>query len=135
MSPRPQVAVGAIVCRSDELLLVRRGRAPAMGEWSVPGGRLEAGERLSEAVVRELREETGLDADCGALVGIAERLGAEHHFVILDFEMSLTSDRDPVAGDDAAEVRWVPLVDVAGMKLVGGLARFLADHGIIPPIK
>jgi len=135
MSPRAEVAVGAIVCRGDELLLVRRGRAPAVGEWSVPGGRLEPGERLSEAVVRELREETGLDADCGALVGIAERLGAEHHFVILDFEMSLISDRDPVAGDDAVDVRWVPLVDVAGMELVEGLAQFLADHGIIPPIK
>ena len=135
MTPRAQVAVGAIVCRGDELLLVRRGRAPAMGEWSVPGGRLEPGERLSDAVVRELREETGLDADCGALVGIAERVGTEHHFVILDFEMSLIGSREPVPGDDAAEVCWVPLADVARMDLVEGLAGFLTDHGIIPPIE
>ncbi|MYJ35492.1 MAG: NUDIX domain-containing protein, partial [Acidimicrobiaceae bacterium] len=71
---RAEVAVGAIVRRSDELLLVRRGHPPAVGEWSVPGGRVEPGELLMEAVVRELHEETGLRGVCGPLVGWVERI-------------------------------------------------------------
>ena len=62
---RPEIAVGAIAVRGDELLLIRRGHGPAAGEWSVPGGRVEPGEPLSVAVLRELKEETGLAAVCG----------------------------------------------------------------------
>lgn len=128
---RPTVAVGAVVVDHDRLLLVRRGRGPAAGWWSVPGGRVEAGETLAEAVTRELREETGLDGVCGPLLGWVERIDPEEHFVILDFEVTLVGDDQPVAGDDAAEARWVELHDVAEMALVDGLAEFLHDHGII----
>lgn len=130
----PQVCVGAIVVVADHLLLVRRGRGPAAGEWSVPGGRVEPGELLAEAVVRELAEETGLEGVCGELVGWVERIGDDHHFVILDFAVTLLDDRPPVAGDDAAEVAWVPLADVAEHRLVDGLAEFLHEHGIIQTI-
>jgi 8-oxo-dGTP diphosphatase len=131
---RPEVAVGAIAQRGDELLLIRRGRGPAAGEWSVPGGRVELGEPLSVAVLRELREETGLEALCGPLIGWVERITAHHHFVILDFEVTVIDDGEPVAGDDAAEARWVPLGDVAELDLVEGLAEFLHEHGIISTI-
>jgi len=131
---RAEVAVGAIVRRSGELLLVRRRRSPAAGEWSVPGGRVEPGELLMEAVVRELHEETGLRAVCGPLVGWVERTGEDHHFVILDFEATVTGDLEPVAGSDAAEARWWPVSEVAALPLVEGLAEFLYDHGIIPTI-
>ncbi|MDE0162170.1 MAG: NUDIX hydrolase [Acidimicrobiaceae bacterium] len=134
MIERAEVAVGAIVRRSGELLLVRRGRSPAAGEWSVPGGRVEPGELLMEAVVRELHEETGLRAVCGPLVGWVERTGEDHHFVILDFEATVTGDLEPVAGSDAAEARWWPVSEVAALPLVEGLAEFLYDHGIIPTI-
>lgn len=134
MIERAEVAVGAIVRRSGELLLVRRGRSPAAGEWSVPGGRVEPGELLMEAVVRELHEETGLRAVCGPLVGWVERTGEDHHFVILDFEATVASDLEPVAGSDAAEARWWPVSEVAALPLVEGLAEFLYDHGIIPTI-
>lgn len=130
----PQLAVGAISVCADELLLVRRGRPPAAGRWSVPGGRVEGGELLSEAVLRELREETGLEGVCGSLVGWAERIDSEHHHVILDFEVTVLDPGGPRAGDDADEVRWVPLADVAELHLVDGLAEFLHDHGIIPTI-
>ncbi len=85
---RPETCVGAIVRRDDALLLVLRGREPGRGRWSVPGGRVEAGETLARAVVRELKEETGLDGVCGPFVGWVERIGADHHFVILDFEVT-----------------------------------------------
>ncbi|MBA2283156.1 MAG: NUDIX domain-containing protein [Acidimicrobiia bacterium] len=131
---KPAVAVGAIVVVADRLLLVRRGRGPAAGEWSVPGGRVEPGETLAEAVVRELAEETGLEGVCGELVGWAERIGPDHHYVILDFRVTILEDREAIAGDDAAEVAWIPLADVAEQRLVEGLAEFLHDHGVITTI-
>ncbi len=130
----PVVAVGAVVVVDDRLLLIRRGRGPAAGEWSGPGGRVERGETLAEAVVRELAEETGVEAVCGPLVGWVERISDEHHFVILDFWATLLDDRPPVAGDDAAEAEWVPLSDVAERRLVDGLAEFLHQHGVIETI-
>jgi 8-oxo-dGTP diphosphatase len=130
----PEVCVGAIVVDGDDLLMIRRGRGPAQGEWAVPGGRVEAGELLAEAVVRELLEETGLEGICEDLVGWAERIGSDHHHVILDFRVTLLERRDPTAGDDAAEAAWVPLADVAELPLAEGLAEFLHDHGIIATI-
>jgi 8-oxo-dGTP diphosphatase len=129
---RPELCVGAVAVDDDLILLVRRGRGPAEGVWSVPGGRVEPGETLAEAVVRELHEETGLVGVCEGFVGWAERIGEDHHFVILDFSVTILSDPDPVAGDDAAEVAWVPLGQVADLELVDGLAEFLHDHGILP---
>jgi 8-oxo-dGTP diphosphatase len=128
---RPEVCVGAVVVADEALLLIRRGRGPAQGSWSVPGGRVERGETLAEAVVRELREETGLAGVCGELLGWVERIGDGYHFVILDFEVVLLDDAEPRAGDDAAEAAWVPLHEVAELNLVEGLAEFLADHGVI----
>ena len=132
--PRPEVAVGAVAVDHDRLLLVRRGRGPAQGSWSVPGGRVHRGETLAEAVTRELREETGLEGVCGPFLGWAELLDDELHVVILDFEVTIVDDAEPAAGDDAAEVAWVDLADVAEKALVDGLAEFLHDHGIIETI-
>lgn len=134
MITRAEVAVGAIVRRAGRLLLVRRGRPPAAGEWSVPGGRVEPGELLAEAVVRELAEETGLDGVCGPFVGWVERIDDDSHFVILDFEVMVPDDRAPRAGGDAAEARWWRLEEVAELPLVDGLAEFLYDHDMLPTI-
>jgi len=128
---RPELCVGAVVVTDAKLLMVRRGRGPAQGRWSVPGGRVERGETLAEAVVRELGEETGVAGVCGELLGWVERIDDEAHYVILDFVVVPLSDADPVAGDDAAEVAWVPLGEVPELPVVDGLAEFLADHGII----
>lgn len=132
--PRPELCVGAIAMLDGNLLLVRRGQGPAAGEWSVPGGRVEAGELLAEAVVREVEEETGLECVCGALVGWVERLDEDHHFVILDFEVTVLDDTEPQAGDDASEAAWVPLPDVTERQLVDGLAEFLHQHGYLDVI-
>ena len=123
--------MGAVVVADERILLVRRGRGPAQGEWSVPGGRVERGETLAEAVVRELLEETGIDGACGALIGWAERIDDVDHHVILDFAVVPFDDAEPVAGDDAAEACWVPLHQVGELNLVDGLVEFLVDHAII----
>lgn len=131
----PEVAVGAVVIDDDRLLLIRRGRGVAVGQWSLPGGVVEAGELLAEAVVRELLEETGLEGVCGSLVGVVERFIEGRHYVILDHHVTLLEpDTTPVAGDDAAEVAWVALSEVAEWPLVAGLAEFLHDHGILATI-
>ncbi len=132
--PGPGVGVGAIAIDNERLLMIRRGHGPAAGEWSIPGGRVEAGETLAEAVVRELEEETGLEGVCGEFVGWDERIGEEFHFVLLAFKVTLLEVNEPVAGDDAAEAAWVPLADVADRQLVDGLAEFLHDHGILEVI-
>jgi 8-oxo-dGTP diphosphatase len=128
---RPELCVGAVAVDDDLILLIRRGRGPAEGVWSVPGGRVEAGETLAEAVVRELHEETGLVGVCEGFVGWVERMVEGHHYVILDFSVTILSDLEPVAGDDAAEAIWVPLAELADLKLADGLAEFLHDHGIL----
>ncbi len=127
----PEVCVGAVAVDDGRLLLVRRGRGPARGEWSVPGGRVERGETLAEAVVRELAEETGIEGVCGALIDWVERVDDERHHVIFDFAVDVLEPRTPVAGDDAAEAAWVPLDEVAGLLLVEGLAELLHRHGIL----
>jgi 8-oxo-dGTP diphosphatase len=128
---RPELAVGAIVVDDDRLLMIRRGHGPAAGTWSVPGGHIERGETAAEAVVRELQEETGLDGLSGGLIGWIELIEPTHHLVVLDFRVDLLVDDQPRAGSDAVEAVWVPLADVADLALAPGLARFLAEHGII----
>lgn len=135
---RPEVCVGAIAIHDGRLLLIRRGHGPGAGEWSVPGGRVEGGETLVEAVVRELLEETGVEAVCDRLVGWAERIGdgisGDHHYVILDFAVTVLEPSTVRAGTDAAEVEWVPVDEVADRPLVEGLADFLHEHGVISVI-
>jgi mutator protein MutT len=131
---RPEVCVGAVAVDDGRLLMIRRGHGPAAGYWSIPGGRVESGETMAEALVRELAEETGLEGVCGNLIGWVERIGTEYHYVILDFAVTVLDDRSPTAGSDAAEAEWVPLADVAERRLVDGLAEFLHDHGVIETI-
>jgi ADP-ribose pyrophosphatase YjhB (NUDIX family) len=133
-APRPELCVGALVVDDDRLLVIRRGRGPAAGSWSIPGGHVERGETIAEAVVRELAEETGLEGVCGDLIGWTELVDAEQHSVILDFEVTLLGDAEPVAGDDAAEAAWIALDDVAELPLAPKLAEFLYTHGIIATI-
>jgi len=132
-APRPEVCVGAIAVDSNRILLIRRGTAPGAGQWSVPGGRVERGETIQEAVLRELREETALEGVAGALVGWVERVGPDHHFVILDFAVRVTSTQPPSAGDDVTDARWIPFAELGSLDLVPGLLEFLRVHAVVPP--
>lgn len=127
-APRPEVAVGAVCVRDGRLLLVRRGHGPGTGAWSLPGGRVEPGETLAQAVVRELAEETGLRGRAGDLAGLAERMTEGYHYVILDYWVQ--AEGDPVAGDDALDVTWATLADLDRLPLVAELAAWLSAHDV-----
>jgi 8-oxo-dGTP diphosphatase len=130
------VAVGAIVIDKGSILLVKRNREPARGQWSLPGGRVELGETLREALAREVREETGVDVDVDGLIGTAERVVRDDdgdiafHYVILDYVCTPRST-DVKAGDDADDARWVPVGEMADLHLTAGLLEFLADRGVL----
>lgn len=126
----PVLAVAAVCVREGRLLLVKRGRGAAVGQWAVPGGKVEFGESLAAAVRRELWEETGLEGTVGPLCGIAERYAAGQHYVILDFWVEVPSGF-PVAADDAADVRWVDRSELDGLPVVPLLRGFLAEHGVL----
>ena len=114
---RPIVAVGAVILDAGRVLLVRRGQEPLKGEWSLPGGAVEAGETLSAALVREVREETSLDIDVVPVVEVLDSIRrdadgrAEFHYVIIDYACRVRSGTSTVAahGTDASDVQWVPI--------------------------
>jgi 8-oxo-dGTP diphosphatase len=128
---RPEVCVGAVVLDDDRLLLIRRGHGPAAGHWSLPGGRVEFGETMVEALVREVQEETGLEVVVGDYIGYVEIFADDAHFVVHDYYATAFDAEFLVAGDDAAEAAWCDLHAVPEMNLSAGLAEFLADNRII----
>jgi 8-oxo-dGTP diphosphatase len=133
-SERPVVGVGAIVVDDGALLMVQRGREPAAGLWSIPGGRVEAGESLAQALEREVAEETGLEVVAGPLAGIHEVLGPRH-YVVLDFHAALRRRAMPAAGADAADARWVPLESIPDLECTPRLIDTLTSWGVLagPP--
>ncbi|CNE22527.1 ADP-ribose pyrophosphatase [Mycobacterium tuberculosis] len=124
--------VGGIVHDGDgRLLLVRRGRPPGAGQWSIPGGRVEPGEDDPAAVARELREETGLEVAVGALAGTVERPGPGGvTYEIHDYTATVTGGTLR-AGDDAAEVRWVGPDDLGSLPVTPGLLDALTQWGVL----
>ncbi|MGI8330799.1 NUDIX hydrolase [Actinomadura scrupuli] len=125
--------VGAVVHDpAGRLLLIRRGHPPMEGLWSLPGGRVEPGEADAEAVVRELREETGLEVVPGALVGSVIRPGP--HGVSYDIHdyAATVAGGVPRAGDDAAEVRWVTEAELRALPTTPGLVEALTAWNVMP---
>jgi 8-oxo-dGTP diphosphatase len=131
----PRLAVGAVVVKDDALLMVRRGGDPGRGLWSLPGGHVERGEYISNALAREVKEETGVDVTAGELIGIFEIVGSDHHFVVLDFAAEALSSGDPVAAGDADEARWVPLKEVAALPCTPRFVETMSAWGVLPEQK
>ena len=118
----PLVGVGAVIVKESRVLLIRRGTPPLLGEWSLPGGVLECGETLREAVAREAREETGLAVEPGEMLGVYERVirddegRVRYHYVLIDF-LCRAAGGDLKAGSDAADVRWFTRDELPALNL------------------
>ncbi len=117
---RPVVSVGAVILRDDQVLLVKRGVQPSAGLWSIPGGAIELGETPEEALVREVREETGLDVEPTLLVDVYNYIFEDHervqfHYVIIDYLCEHVAG-SPRAGSDVSEARWVEISDIDNYK-------------------
>ena len=125
---QPFVGVGAIIIENERVALIKRGQAPLLGEWSIPGGVLEVGELLREAAVREAREETGLTVETGELLGVYDRVLRDdvgrtlYHYVLVDFLCRRIAG-EAVASGDAADVRWFTRGEVERL----GLAKETAE--------
>lgn len=126
----PRVGVGAVVLRGDRVLLVRRGQAPALGKWSLPGGLVDVGETTEEAVRRELLEECGLAIRVVGVAGVVDRITRDaagrvrYHYVLVDY-LAYADTEAIVAGTDAADARWVPVGEVERLDTTPGLADMI----------
>jgi ADP-ribose pyrophosphatase YjhB (NUDIX family) len=113
----PVVGVGAVVVRDGKALIVKRAHEPRKGEWSLPGGLLELGESLQDAVRREIKEETSLDIDVGPIIETFDRVHRDdhgkirYHFVIVDF-LCWANGGDAAPGSDADGVAWVTPAEI-----------------------
>jgi 8-oxo-dGTP diphosphatase len=129
----PTLGVGAIVVRDGHLLMVRRAQEPALGLWSIPGGKVERSEYLADALRREVQEETGLEVDVGELAGFFEVIGDGTHYVIMDFLATYTGAEEPRPGDDVDRARWVPLDDIASLDCTPRFVELLTAWGVLGP--
>ncbi len=133
---RVECVGGVITDESGRLLLIQRGHEPGMGLWSIPGGRIEPGETDAHALVREMREETGLIVTCGPLLGAVERPGLGGAVVDIRDYRAVVTGGELAPGDDADAVRWVTAAEAAELEtagqLTGGLLETLRGWSVLP---
>lgn len=129
---RPVVGVGVVVLRGDCVLLIRRGRAPRLGDWSIPGGRQELGEGVRDTALREVLEETGCGIRLIGLIDVVDGIRRDKegeivsHYTLVDFAAEWVKG-EPVAGDDAAEARWVRLDGLEPYRLWRETTRIISE--------
>lgn len=133
--PRIVVAVGAIVVDGERILLIQRGHPPGEGLWSIPGGRVELGETLPEALRREIQEECGLEIAVGDIAIMLDRItrdadgAVRSHYLILDFWATPTSTPAPTVrpSDDARDAGWYTLDEIRRLPTTNKLADYLEE--------
>lgn len=127
---RPIVGVGVVVWRGDRFLLIRRGKPPRKGQWSLPGGAQKTGETVFEAARREIAEETSLDIRVLGLVDVVDSIrhddagAVQYHYTLVDV-VAVSEDGEPVAGHDAAAVAWFDLARLADLGLWSETERII----------
>lgn len=131
----PIPSCNALICDGEQVLLVQRGRPPFQGYWSLPGGGVELGETLEQAVIREVREETGLLVEPIRCLGHADAINydeagrVQFHYVIMHFECQLLGGALNAA-DDAADVRWVTPAEARHLQITDTVERALDWAGL-----
>ena len=128
---QPIVGVGGVVVQGSRVLLVRRGRPPLKGEWSIPGGMVELGETLVEGVRREIREETGLVVRPLEVIGVFDRIQkngsrVQYHYVIVDYVCRRTGGRLK-SGSDVLDARWVKREDLVRYRVTPKAASVITE--------
>jgi len=134
MSERRVPCVGAIITGGGRILLIRRGHEPEAGRWSLPGGRIEAGETDQQALVREVREETGLEVAPGRLIGAVDRPAAGGRVLVISDYAATVTGGVLRAGDDADDARWFSVRELDSLPLSTGLKEALRDWGVAGPV-
>ena len=130
---KPVVGVGAIILDGDKILLEKRKNAPSKGKWTVPGGLVELGESMEQAVIREVKEETGLEVyeprlvDVVNYVSLGERGAVRYHFVIVDYVVTVKCGK-PKAASDADALKWVSFSEVEEYDLTESFRLFFQQN-------
>ncbi len=128
---RPLVGVGAVILSAKGVVLIKRGKPPRVGSWSLPGGAQKVGETVFEAAVREIKEETGLDAGIHGLIDVVDSITrdakglVQYHYTLVDVYASPVNGDDPVAGGDAADAKWIPLNEIRSLGLWSETVRII----------
>ena len=126
---RPLVGTGALILKNGKLLLVKRGAQPGFGKWSVPGGLVELGEKVQDAMMREVKEEVGFDVEAVKLTDVADTITldsngrVQYHFVVVNFLARIVGGELKTA-TDILEARWVPVVEVEKCDLTRSFRAF-----------
>jgi 8-oxo-dGTP diphosphatase len=130
---RPLVGAGALIFRDGKLLLVKRGAQPGFGEWSVPGGLVELGEKVQDAMMREVKEEVGFDVEAVKLTDVADTITldangrVQYHFVVVNFLARIVGGELKTA-TDILEAKWVPVEEVEKCDLTRSFRAFFEKH-------
>lgn len=129
---RPFVGVGAVIFRGERVLLIQRGKPPRLGQWSLPGGVQEVGETVREAAVREVMEETSIEAEIKGLIDVVDSIQHDErgrvrlHYTLVDVWGEWRAG-EPVAGDDAMGAAWRTLAEIEGLGLWSETLRIIAE--------
>ena len=130
---QPIVGIGAVIIHEGKIALIKRGNEPGKGKWTIPGGHVELGETLEQAVIRETKEETGLDVENPRLIDVVSNVDLDengkvkYHYIIIDYFVHVKNGVAQ-ASSDAAELRWVPFDEVENYDLTRSFRLFFRNN-------